>query len=84
MQQVLNLLALLFTSTKVQIQTQKLALTRDATVNHITHHLRETGQLSRERSLENYSVVRMPGTNFTCPTSTTAQILTPEELQREL
>ena len=35
--------------------------TRDAMVNSLTKHLRQTGQLAHEQSLENYSAVRMPG-----------------------
>jgi len=35
--------------------------TREATIQSLTNHLRQTGQLSHEKSLENYSAVRVPG-----------------------
>jgi hypothetical protein len=35
--------------------------TREALVKSLTQHLRQTGQLASEQSLENYSAVRMPG-----------------------
>lgn len=58
----LNISQFAFKKQRVIVMGSAMAgATRDATVNDISQHLRQTGQLSNHRSLENYSQVHMPG-----------------------
>ena len=58
----LNISQFGFKAQRVVIMGSVMArATRDATINELTHHLRSTGQLSSEQSLENYSAIQQPG-----------------------